>query len=202
MSEVVIDLGCGPNKKDDSVIGVDQVRLPGVDVVHDLLVIPYPFDDNFADRIIISHVLEHFTVEQQNIILAEVYRILKPGAIVEISVPHAWSSFAIWDRSHKTLFSFWSFRDYLDGYSYNTLPVPFKVTRISGSVNAFKGDTPNTPVCKKSRFYGTRLDRWMSLFLTFILRKVINRLPSCADNLAKYVPAFGISVHIRIRKVA
>ena len=201
MSEVFIDLGCGPNKKGDSFIGVDKVQLPGVDVVHDLLVIPYPFDDHFANKVILSHVLEHFTVEDQNLILTEVYRILKPDGIVEIGVPHAWTSWGIGDRSHKCSFSFWSFRDYLDGYSYNTLPVPYKVTRISGSVTTFKEDTPHTPIYKKSRFHTTRLNHWMSHFFTYILRKTINRMPSFADNLAKYLPVFGISIQVTIKKV-
>lgn len=45
---MMVDLGCG-NAKTVGAIGVDNVALPGVDVVHDLLDFPYPFDTGSAD---------------------------------------------------------------------------------------------------------------------------------------------------------
>ncbi len=58
MNKAIIDLGCGPNKV-QGAIGVDRVALPGVDVVHDLEITPYPFPDNKFDEAHIYHVLEH-----------------------------------------------------------------------------------------------------------------------------------------------
>lgn len=62
MNELSIDLGCGLSKE-TGFIGVDNVPLPGVDVVHDLLEFPYPFDDSVASVIHLKHVLEHFEFE-------------------------------------------------------------------------------------------------------------------------------------------
>jgi predicted SAM-dependent methyltransferase len=41
---VKVNLGCGPNEN-PGYIGVDKVKLPTVDIVHDLDVYPYPFAD-------------------------------------------------------------------------------------------------------------------------------------------------------------
>src|SRR3989344_2310598 len=42
MNEKILDLGCGNHKIPESV-GVDFVKIPGVDIVHNLNKIPYPF---------------------------------------------------------------------------------------------------------------------------------------------------------------
>jgi predicted SAM-dependent methyltransferase len=59
----ILDVGCGNNKykgnKGDIVIGIDKVKLKGVDVVHDIEKTPWPFKTNEFDCVICSHVLEH-----------------------------------------------------------------------------------------------------------------------------------------------
>ena len=73
---VILDLGCG-KKKVQGAIGIDKVKLEGVDLVHDLASFPYPFDSNSVDKIYCRHVLEHFDTETRNRIIDEIYRILK-----------------------------------------------------------------------------------------------------------------------------
>jgi len=53
-----LDVGCGQRKL-PGAIGLDRVALPGVDVVHDLNVLPYPFPDNEFNEIYARHVIEH-----------------------------------------------------------------------------------------------------------------------------------------------
>ena len=48
MSLKILDLGCGKNKIKGS-IGLDNVSLDDVDIVHDILNIPYPLEDNYFD---------------------------------------------------------------------------------------------------------------------------------------------------------
>ena len=55
------------------------------DINHDLNKFPYPFKDNSVDEIIMSHVLEH--LDRPLRVMEEIWRICKPGAIVNISVP-------------------------------------------------------------------------------------------------------------------
>ena len=44
----ILDLGCGPIKL-NGAIGLDNVALPNVDIVHDLLNFPYPIDNESFD---------------------------------------------------------------------------------------------------------------------------------------------------------
>jgi predicted SAM-dependent methyltransferase len=53
-----LNLGCGL-KRIEGFTGVDIIKTPAVDVVHNLDVFPYPFADNSAEEIIMDNVLEH-----------------------------------------------------------------------------------------------------------------------------------------------
>jgi ubiquinone/menaquinone biosynthesis C-methylase UbiE len=46
-----------------------------------------PFDDNFFDAVTCSQALEHFTHSHLHVV-KEIYRVLKPGGIIEIDVPN------------------------------------------------------------------------------------------------------------------
>lgn len=56
-----LNLGCGrdirPQK--EGWTNLDAVPLDGVDVVHDIVDLPYPFDDEAFEWVLASHVLEH-----------------------------------------------------------------------------------------------------------------------------------------------
>ncbi len=106
-SEVILNLGCGATKIPNS-IGVDSVALDGfVDLVHDLNVEPYPFEDNYADEIHFYHVLEH--LQQPLKKLEEIHRILKPGGILYMRIPHFSSMGAFSDLTHIKPFGYTSF---------------------------------------------------------------------------------------------
>ena len=64
----ILDLGCGKNKVPNS-IGLDHVQLPGVDIEHDLLNFPYPFEDESINKIYLRHVIEHFDFKEINSII-------------------------------------------------------------------------------------------------------------------------------------
>lgn len=92
-----LDIGCGRNKLEGSV-GLDVVPLDGVDVVHDLNCFPYPFPENTFDYVRVIHVIEHL----QSIIktMAEIHRIAKPDAEVDIVTPHHTDSSSWQDPTH------------------------------------------------------------------------------------------------------
>lgn len=110
----ILDVGCG-TKKTPGSLGVDWHPFPGVDVVHDLTVTPWPFDADAFDLVICSHIIEH--VPDIPRFLEEVHRIGAPGAEVRIDTPH-FSSLESWadptHRQHLTLRSFDFFTE--DGY--------------------------------------------------------------------------------------
>ena len=103
----ILDLGCGTNKV-QGAIGMDNANLSTVDVVHDLLQFPYPFESNFFDEIYLNHVIEHFNINQINSILNECKRLLKNDSKLIICVPHAFSLAAYTDPTHKMYFTFGS----------------------------------------------------------------------------------------------
>ena len=53
----ILDIGCGRNKRKDA-IGIDIVKLEGVDIVCNLEE-GLPFKDNTFDLVYASHILEH-----------------------------------------------------------------------------------------------------------------------------------------------
>jgi SAM-dependent methyltransferase len=108
-----LDVGCG-RRKLPGAIGLDQVALPGVDVVHDLNVIPYPFPDGAFDEIHARHVIEH--VASVPAFLAELHRIAAPGARLYIETPH-YSSLGSWnDPTHRWHLSAYSFDYFAVGH--------------------------------------------------------------------------------------
>lgn len=112
-------IGCGTNKtklmrlaeddgwEDLTTLDIDPRVRP--DVVHDLNVLPYPFEPNTFDEIHAYEVLEHcgkqgdwrFFFEQFN----EFWRILKPNGIILASCPMWDSPWAWGDPGHSRVIS-------------------------------------------------------------------------------------------------
>lgn len=84
---MIIDFGAGPWPKPDATVRVDINRWPTTDVVHDLSVVPYPFDSDVADKVYMGDVIEHLSKFILTDVLGEVYRILKPGGVLDITTP-------------------------------------------------------------------------------------------------------------------
>ena len=96
-----LNLGCG-EVKHDGYINVDKYDVFEPDVIQDLEKFPWAFEDNSVDEIIMHHVLEHLgqTTEEYMNILAELHRICKPDAPIEIFVPHPHHFTFIGDPTH------------------------------------------------------------------------------------------------------
>ena len=86
-SKQYLNIGCGPNIM-DNFINLDYMWLPGVDLVWD---IPksIPFESNRFRGVYSEHCLEHFSYHQSKLVLAEIFRLLKPSGLVRIVVPDA-----------------------------------------------------------------------------------------------------------------
>ena len=54
-----VDLACGGAKKGEDFVGVDISKCDGVDIIHDLNIYPWPFEDNSVDEVNCSHYIEH-----------------------------------------------------------------------------------------------------------------------------------------------
>jgi SAM-dependent methyltransferase len=94
-----LDIGCGENRH-EGFVGMDKRQLATVDILHDIEEIPYPIKDESCDEIIASHIMEHVKPWLTVDIFNELWRIMKPEGLLEISVPYAGSP-AYWqDPTH------------------------------------------------------------------------------------------------------
>lgn len=110
-----LDIGCGQTKH-PGYVGMDVVPGPGVDVIHDFDRFPYPFADSEFDEVKCMSSLEH--VDDLLRTIEEIHRILKPGGILKVWVPHYSGPDAYRDPTHKTFFSFYTFDRFTSGGSY------------------------------------------------------------------------------------
>lgn len=128
-----LDVGCGTDKI-SGAIGVDLIKLPGVDVVHNLNVFPWPFEDNTFDHIVCNQSLSHLNDFVG--VIEQMHRIAKPGGIVEILAPHYANDSFNTDPTHKMHIGIRSMNYFLEGIDfkyryYSSVRFEKIVTRIS-----------------------------------------------------------------------
>ena len=109
----VLNLGCGDDRRPDT-IGCDiSLEAGGADVVCDLDQVPLPFRSGVFDRVICQDVIEH--VQDIPRTLEEIHRICKAGARVEIRTPHFTSRDGYADPTHVHHLAAGSFDFCLEG---------------------------------------------------------------------------------------
>lgn len=160
----ILHVGAG-NKKIKWATCLDINPRTNPDVLWDLNVFPYPFDDNTFDLVVCEHVLEHL----QNVIrvMEELHRISRPAGRIHIRVPYFSSLNFNTDPTHVHTFSSRSL-DYLcldtnlARYDYSTVRFRKLVGRMAMR--------PNTPFNR-------------------LLMRLINRfLPFYEEHLAYIIP--------------
>ena len=144
-----LDIGCGASKQ-PGFVGIDVRDLPGVDIVHDLNVHPWPIDDDSVLVAMASHLVEHIPpvvldaqgrtrflfVEFMN----EVWRIMKPGGEFMIACPHGSSQGFLQDPTHCNALNetTWAYFDPLENRAHGMLyniykPKPWRIKYLTWS---------------------------------------------------------------------
>lgn len=80
-----LNLGCGAFKK-EGFINIDSSVFTKPDLVYDLNIIPYPFENESFNLIEVDHALEH--LDAPFAVMKELHRILKKEGQMVIRVPH------------------------------------------------------------------------------------------------------------------
>lgn len=80
-----LNLGSGEFLK-EGFINVDYYSNSTPDVSHNLNQFPYPFENDYFERVEADHVFEHLYEPFQ--VMRELHRICAPGATIHIRVPH------------------------------------------------------------------------------------------------------------------
>ncbi len=108
-------LGCGSRtvkSTDFEDILLDVLPLPGVDVVHDLNIAPWPFDDGGFMHLSALHLVEHL----QSLVsfMNEAWRVLAPGGSLYIETPMAGADIQLQyaDPTHVRCYTQYSFINY------------------------------------------------------------------------------------------
>jgi len=172
MSKNKLNVGCGTVIK-EGWVNHDIVNLPGVDVVHDLRIFPWPFEDNQFEEILMKDVLEHLPDTIKT--FEELYRITKKWAKVIIAVPYWNSIIAHADPTHVKHFNQFSF-DFFDPTKDACTDRPyytsarFKIQKMGLWVTPFEGIIPR----KFTRDF---------LFHNSIVKKILFFMASFLNNI-------------------
>jgi len=119
---LILDIGCGKNKQDPRAIGLDRQAGSHADIRCELGHFPWPIRSDCADKIYLSHFLEH----QKDILQAmqEVHRIAKPDTEVVVVTPHYSSPDSYTDPTHLFHLGLHSFdyfvRDSFENFTYGS----------------------------------------------------------------------------------
>lgn len=132
-----LNLGCGREIK-RGYLNVDIVKLKGVDKVLDANKVPYPFKDNYFDEILVHSVMEHLDIDL-DILMKELYRIIKKKGKLIVIVPHYTNSSA-YCTQHKKVFSARTFDGYISGDEFNRC-YDFAFSKIKKKILFVKGLT-------------------------------------------------------------
>jgi SAM-dependent methyltransferase len=160
--DVILDIGCGPRKKNPAWIGIDALDFDDVDLVGDVFEVLGQFPDASVDAVYSAHFFEH--IDGVDKLLAEVGRVLKPGGTLKVIVPHFSNPYFYSDYTHKNFFGLYSF-SYL------------------AKDNLLKREVPNYQVASVFEIAGIYL-RFQS---PFFYRGFINRLFGSVINLSYYL---------------
>lgn len=80
-------------------INTDIVRMPGIDMVHDLDVGPWPWESGSITEVRAIDVFEH--VGDPVLFMNECWRVLKPGGMLRVRSPHWKHENAYTDPTHR-----------------------------------------------------------------------------------------------------
>lgn len=98
-SQIAIELGCGPSKRDIEALGVDALDFPGVDLVGDVFEVLRAFPPGSVVRCSNSHFLEH--VDDPAGLLDELARVMRTGSELRVIVPHFSNPYFHSDPTHQ-----------------------------------------------------------------------------------------------------
>ena len=125
MRKCTLDLGVGRAKMPGAV-GLDWVRLPGVDVVANVTAGHLPFRDNSFDAIHANHILEH--IDDLAALLGELHRVCRPAGRIYVLVPYFTCVGAFGDPTHVRFFTYYTFDHFTEDPTRHTW---FSATRFT-----------------------------------------------------------------------
>jgi predicted SAM-dependent methyltransferase len=93
---IALDVGAGSQRR-PGFVTLDKLKLPTIDIVHDLEEFPYPIKDETCITIIASQVIHYIQARFILKVMDELWRIAKPECQLAISLPYGVSDLFIQD---------------------------------------------------------------------------------------------------------
>jgi SAM-dependent methyltransferase len=182
-----LNLGSGKRPR-DGFYSVDHLPLPGVDVVADLNEPLAGLPDNSVEAVYSRHTLEHVAALLP--LMAEIHRVCRPEARVEVVVPHFSNPYTYSDPTHVRFFGLYTFFYFADEADQPARKVPsfyvaerFRIEEVTFSL------LRHGPVGKLARL---------------LLGRLINRSPGWLDwyerCLCRWLPVDSVRYVLRPKK--
>lgn len=141
-AEVKLNLGCGDLPL-AGFVNVDIVPGPGIQVAD--LREPWPWSDCSIDYVRASHIIEH--LPDKIFTMNELWRVLKPGARVDIEIPTTDGPGAWQDPTHVSFWNRRSFLYYETGSSYREAYARFYgIQARFRTIREWTNHTPDGPI--------------------------------------------------------
>ncbi len=107
LEDGILELGCGSRKRLSHSIGIDIIDYDCVDIVGDIYEVLREVKNQSIIQVHSHHFFEH--VHDVGLLMTEIARVLRPGGIVQISVPHFSNPYYYSDFTHRSFFGLYSF---------------------------------------------------------------------------------------------
>lgn len=104
---VILELGCGPNKRHRDAIGIDCLGYPDVDIVSDIDEALASFPSSSVHEVHSYHCFEHLKSLAGT--MDQLARVIADGGLLHVVVPHFSSPYFYSDPTHTNTFGLYSF---------------------------------------------------------------------------------------------
>jgi SAM-dependent methyltransferase len=169
-----LSVGCGRRAPEENVIRLDKASSVEPDVLWDLDIFPYPFDDSIFSELECLDVIEHLADIPKA--MEEFHRILRPNGILKITTPHFSCANSFVDPTHRWHLSRFSFDCFCNGHDlcyYSEARYRVRASQIQFSGGRLNRSLVSRIANKFPEFYEQRL-AWIlpAWFLYFELEAV------------------------------
>lgn len=184
-----LNLGAGRQPR-PGFYSLDLLEMPGVDVVADLNQPLHELPDNCLEEVYSHHTLEHVSALLP--FLAELHRVCRPGARLELVMPHFSNPRGYSDPTHVRFFGLYTFYYFADEADQPARKVPsfYVPTR-------FQVESIEITLLRESR-----LERLLLRPLQWLINRGQGWLDWYERRLCWLVPASSIRYHLRVKKAA
>jgi ubiquinone/menaquinone biosynthesis C-methylase UbiE len=186
----ILDVGCGSGKFKNS-IGIDRIPLTGVDVVIDLNNFPWPFEDNYFDRLIFKHSIAH--LNDILLVMEEAHRVAKPDAVIDILTPHFSCDNYFTDPTHKHPMGYRSMNyvcDNVKNWKYKYTNASFDLLKAYISFGEYKID-----------FNIEEYNKRVNIHKIFGFEYLVNRVKRIYEKFFSFIlPASEVYFQLKVNK--